>query len=372
MMNDFLFSTYGGNTGQEYIYALLIFIGLFVLFRVFNSFIIKKLQKGAEKTKTNWDDIIVSFLKGIHWFFYIYLSIYLASLYLVISPKLNLWRDYVLIVFIAFYVGKGLSKVTDFFVKKQVEKREKKEIGNTSMMKVLGTIVKILLWAVIVLMVLSNFGVEITPLIASLGIGGIAIALALQAILGDLFNAFVIYFDKPFQEGDFVIIGEDMGVIKKIGIKSTRIQALGGQELVVSNTELTSTRINNYKKMRKRRVTFELGLQYDTGSKKLRKAKKIIQDVINNIKEIDLDRVHFKKYGDSALIFEVVYYVDSSDYNKYMDLQEEMNLKIYEEFEKQGIQFAFPTRTIQFGGNFKGFGGLRTKNKNSKSKNPKK
>jgi len=361
MLQEFLSSTYYGNTGQEYLIAFAILAGLFIIFRLFNYSIIKKLKRIAEKTKTKWDDIIIDFLEGIHWFFYAYLALYLASLYLEVSTVIANWRNYILIIFIGYYVGKGLAKVIDGLVRRQVEKRkEEQKIGNTSMMSVLGAIGKVILWTVILLTVLSNFGVEITPLIASLGVGGIAIALALQTILGDLFNAFVIYFDKPFEEGDFVIIGQDMGVIKKIGIKSTRIQALGGQELVVSNSELTSTRINNYKQMEKRRVVFEIGVQYDTGSKKLRKAKKIIQEVINKIEGADLDRVHFKKYGDSALIFEVVYYVGTSDYNKYMDIQEEMNLKIYERFEKQGIEFAFPTRTIQFGDNLN-FGGIGAK-----------
>jgi len=377
MFNDFLTSVYYGNTGQEYLVAFAILVGLFVFFRLFNYVIIYRLRKVAKKTKTQWDDFVIDFLEGIHWFFYIYLSLYLASLYLKVPEVVANWRNYILILFLGYYVGKGLAKVIEGFVQRQIQKRKKKhKTGNTSMMKVLGSIGKVIVWTIILLMVLSNFGVEITPLIASIGVGGIAVALALQTILGDLFSAFVIYFDKPFEEGDFIIIGDDMGTIEKIGIKSTRIRALQGQELVVSNTELTNARINNYKQMEKRRVAFEFGVQYNTGSKKLKKAKKIVQDIIKKMKNAELDRVHFKKYGDSALIFEVVYYVDNADYYQYMDIQEELNLKMYEAFEKEGIEFAFPTRTIQFGDNlnFEGFGGLggKSSGKGSKSLGKKK
>jgi hypothetical protein len=171
-------------------------------------------------------------------------------------------------------------------------------------------------------------------------------AFALQNILSDLFSSFSIYFDKPFVEGDFIIIGNDMGIVKKIGIKSTRIQTLQGQELVVSNKELTSTRINNYKKMSKRRAIFNFGVEYSTSKKKLEKIPTIVKKIINNIELASLDRAHFKSFGDSSLDFEVVYYVDSSDYAKYMDIQQEINLALVLAFEKEKINFAFPSRTI--------------------------
>jgi small-conductance mechanosensitive channel len=161
-----------------------------------------------------------------------------------------------------------------------------------------------------------------------------------------LFSAFTIYFDKPFKEGDFIIIGNDMGVVKKIGVKSTRIQTLEGQELVVSNTELTSTRVNNYGKMQKRRVVMNFGVEYSTPTKKLEKIDKIVEKIINKMKDVDLDRVHFKEFGDFSLNYEMVFYINTGDYNKYMDIREKINLDLKREFEKEGIVFAFPTQTI--------------------------
>jgi len=305
------------------------------------------LKKGGKKTKTNIDDAIIGFFEKISWFFYFYLAIYLSVLRLNLPRTLDLVLNYLLIIFIAFYASRGLTNISHYLLDKYKETKKKKgEKTSESMINVLKLIVKIIIWTIAFLMILSNFGIEITPLLAGLGVGGIAIGLALQNILGDLFSAFAIYFDKPFEEGDFIIIGEDMGVIKHIGIKSTRIQALGGQELVISNSELTSSRINNYKRMNMRRVVFSFGVEYKTTSAQLEKVKKIVTDIIDKEKHANLDRVHFKSFGDSSLDFEVVYYIDSNDYNTYMDTQERINLQLKKKIEAAGVDFAFPSRTV--------------------------
>lgn len=337
------------NTNEAYLTAIGIFLGLFLFFKLFDYYLIYIFKRATRKTKNSWDDWVVNFVEGIHWPFYAYLAIYISALYLKFPDLINRILKYILVLFIAYYISKGLISVSNHMLDRYKEKKKKKDKStNESMINVLKIIAKIIIWTLALLMVLSNFGIEITPLIAGLGIGGIAIGLALQNILGDLFSAFAIYFDKPFQEGDFIIVGNDMGVVKNIGIKTTRLQALGGEELVISNSELTSTRINNYKKMNTRRVVFEFGVEYDTNVTKLKKIKKIVSDIVSKTKNAKLDRVHFKKFGDSSLVFEVVYYIDTNDYNTYMDVQEEMNLKIKEAVEKQNVGFAFPSRTIYF------------------------
>jgi small-conductance mechanosensitive channel len=194
--------------------------------------------------------------------------------------------------------------------------------------------------------IMSNLGFDVTSLVAGLGIGGIAVALALQSVLSDVFSSFSIYFDKPFQAGDFIIVGQHMGIVKHIGIKSTRIQTLQGEELIISNKELTSARVQNFKKMEKRRITFTFGVTYQTPVKKLKKIPEMVKEIVAKIELADLDRVHFRKYGDFSLNFEVVYYVKIPDYGKYMDTQQEINLALKERFEKEGIEFAYPTQTI--------------------------
>jgi len=179
-----------------------------------------------------------------------------------------------------------------------------------------------------------------------LGIGGVAVAFALQNVLGDIFASISIYFDKPFKVGDFIIIGEDMGVVKKIGLKSTILESLWGQDIVVSNRELTTVRINNYRTMKKRRVVFTFGVLYETPTKKMEKIPKMVEDIFAKIKLLDLDRVHFKTFAASSLDYEVAFYVDTGEYKKYMDLRQEVNLALKQKFEEEGIEFAYPTQTL--------------------------
>ncbi len=347
IFENFLTATYLGNTGKEYLVALGIFIILFTLLKLFDIYFIVFLKKQASKTKITWDDLVIDFLNAIHWQFYAYVSLYVASRFLELSETIEKVLYYLLIIFCVFYAAQGLSRIVDHLTKKQIEKRKSGDnIQNTSMIKVFGTIFKTVIWSIAVLMIFSNLGIEITPLIASLGIGGIAIAIALQSVLADLFSAFAIYFDKPFKEGDFIIVGNDMGTVKQIGIKTTRIQTLQGQELVISNSELTSTRVNNYKRMERRRIVFTFGVEYDTPTKKLKKINEIVSEAVKKTKGATFDRVHFHNFGDFSLNYEVVYYVESPDYNKYMDAQQEINLRIKEAFEKEKIAFAFPTQTL--------------------------
>lgn len=335
------------NTGTEYLAALTIFIGLFLILKLFDKYIISFLKKTSKKTKITWDDVVIDFFSAINWQFYAFISLYVATLFLQLPEIVSRVIKVLMIVFVVFYAAQGLSRIVDLVTNRQIEKRKQSDnSSNTSMLKTFAVIFKIAIYAVAVLMILANLGIEITPLIASLGVGGIAIALALQTVLGDLFSAFAIYFDKPFKEGDFIIIGNDMGTVKRIGIKTTRIQSLGGQELIVSNTELTSTRVNNYKRMERRRIAFKFGVTYDTPLKKLKKINELVEKTIKSTKNATLDRTHFKEFGDFSLNYEVVYYVESSDYNIYMNTQQEINFKLKEAFEKENIEFAFPTQTI--------------------------
>jgi len=212
--------------------------------------------------------------------------------------------------------------------------------------KAIMPIVHVVVWGIGIAFLLDNLGVRISTVIAGLGIGGLAVALAAQAVLGDLFSYFSILLDRPFEIGDFVIVGEYMGAVEHIGIKTTRIRSLGGEQLIFSNTDLTNSRVRNYKRMEKRRVVFNIGVTYDTGLEQLKEIPRILEDAVKSVDDTLFDRAHFSSYGDFSLTYEVVYYVLSSDYNQYMDIQQEINLRIKEEFEKRGIGFAYPTQTL--------------------------
>jgi small-conductance mechanosensitive channel len=199
------------------------------------------------------------------------------------------------------------------------------------------------LWIVGLLFLFDNLGFNVTAILTGLGVGGIAIALAAQTILGDMFNYFVIFFDRPFEVGDFIIVDDKMGVVEYIGIKTTRIKSLSGEQIVFSNSNLTNARLHNYKRMSERRIVFKFGIAYYTGQDKLAQVPAMIRQVVENNEGTRFDRAHFAKFGEYSLDFEVVYYVLDADFNRYMDIQQKINLEIYRKFESAKIEFAFPS-----------------------------
>lgn len=345
-LTDLLNTTFWNNTFGAYLIAIGIFLGVFILSWIIRTIILGRLKKLAEKTDNHYDDTVMAMFEAFRSPFFTILGLFFAVESLNIPELVDTYANYVLLIAVVFYVTLALHKGTRYFVEQSAQKRLK-ENKQSSILRLLGTLIQGIFWILAGLMVLSNFGFDITTLIAGLGIGGIAIALALQTVLGDLFASFAIYLDKPFEEGDFIITGDHMGVVKHIGIKTTRITSLGGEEIVISNAELTSTRIRNYKKMQRRRIVFGFGVEYSTPQAKLKKIPSIVKGIIDKMKdEVSFDRTHFKSFGDSSLDYEVVYYVETADYNKYMDLQQHINLELNKAFAKEKIVFAFPTRTL--------------------------
>ncbi len=218
--------------------------------------------------------------------------------------------------------------------------------GGEKQLRGIRRLVNFAIWMTALVFVLDNLGVKISAVVAGLGVGGIAVALAAQAVLGDMFGYFVIFFDKPFAIGDFIVVEEKMGTVEYIGIKTTRIRAIGGELLIFSNKDLTNSRVHNFKKMERRRVVFKLGIIYQTPSEKLKAIPALVRRIIESQQDTTFDRGHFASYGDSSLNFEFVYYVSGADYTKYMDIQQAINLEIFEAFEKQNIEFAYPSQTL--------------------------
>jgi small-conductance mechanosensitive channel len=292
------------------------------------------------------DDIIIESIESIKWPFYVMASLYVSLHFLVVYPMIMQTAYYVFLIAFVYYVVKVMQRFVDHGTKVVVEKRQAEEDDNVGIIKFLSSIIKILLWVGALVLLLSNMGINVTSLVAGLGIGGVAVALALQNILGDLFSSLAIYFDKPFKVGDFIMVGEHMGTVKRVGIKTSRIEALTGEELVISNSELTNSRIQNFGLMKERRIVFGFGVVYGTAPDKMRAIPDMVKTVIESQEMTRFDRSHFKEFGDSALIFENVYYIQTGDYNKYMDIQQAINLAIADKFSQEGIEFAFPTRTV--------------------------
>ncbi len=333
--------TIAGNSVGQLTTAILVFLALLLGVKIFQVLILKKLKLYTEKTTTTLDDTFVKILWGISNLFYILFALFLTTeLYLQLNAPVEQGIRIAFII-VAAYEGLKVTQAIIFYG------LSRSAVGqNKTSLQGIKLVAKIILWSVGILLVLDNLGVNISALAASLGIGGIAIALAAQNILGDLFSSFSIYFDKPFQVGDYVVLGAHEGTVKKIGLKTTRLESLSGEELVISNAELTSTRIQNYKRMRRRRMELLFGVTYQTKPEKLEQIPKIVESITNNTETCSFDRAHFRAFGASSLDFQCIYYVESSDKKESMDVQEKVNLALLRAFEEAGIEMAYPTQTL--------------------------
>lgn len=249
---------------------------------------------------------------------------------------------------LAFLVQGGvwIMAFLDAWMNRYRDKHLASNPGAISSLNAVRVILKGAVWICILLVVLQNFGVDVTALITGLGIGGIAVALAVQNILGDLFASLTIVVDKPFVVGDFLILGEHMGAVEHIGLKNTRLRSLSGEQIILSNSDLLGSRIRNYGRMFERRVPITIGVTYQTPRDKLKAIPGIIKAAIEAQDKTRFDRAHFKGYGASSIDFEYVYYVKGADYALFMDINQAINLTLHEEFEKLGIDFAYPTQTL--------------------------
>ena len=345
IMNEILDQVYYNNTVREYLIAVSIILFGVILLLAFKKLIIKRLQIWAAKTPGTWDDFIVhSFSRFgipiVQWTIF-YWGIHLLDL----SSRTERFIAIATSILVTYFILRLVSSIVMLLLKSGVRRREHgeekiKQLGGLIM------IINIFIWILGLLFLLSNWGVEVTPIITGLGIGGIAVALAAQNILGDLFSYFVIFFDRPFEAGDFIIVDDKMGTIEYVGIKTTQIRSLSGEQIIIGNSNLTSSRIHNYKRMVRRRVVFSIDIEYGTPFETVKKIPSLLKSIVEQQAMITFDRAHFAAYKDWSLQFEVVYYVLSADYNVYMDIRQNINFRIYEEFEKKKIEFAFPTQSL--------------------------
>jgi small-conductance mechanosensitive channel len=304
------------------------------------------LTRWAEKTKTKLDDEILKNIKKPIYFLVILIGTYYALINFEdigtnFSEELVFIFGIAEILLITFIITRVVNVVIAWYADRVAKKRMSEHI-----LFVFKRIINIFIFIIAFLVILWVNNIDLTGIAVGLGVGGIAIAFALQNVLSDIFSAFSIYFDRPFEIGDFIIVGGYAGTVKKIGMKSTRVQLLQGEELVLSNRELTSTSVRNFKKMKKRRIVFQFGITYDTPLEKLKKIPDIVKKIVNSQELSEIDRVHFTEFGDFSLNFEVVYYMKKGDYVLYRDTQQQINFAIKGAFEKEGIEMAFPTQTI--------------------------
>jgi small-conductance mechanosensitive channel len=336
------------NDLAAWVVAICIGTAVCALLVAARGLVVRRLERFAQATATCLDDLAIKVLSGTHPVFMLIMGVYAGAQWLALPQKGGAMLARLAIAVLLLQVARwGDIGVRDWLHHYR-SRRSTEDAASTTSTAALGFVARTALWLVIILMILDNFGVNITTLVASLGIGGIAVALALQNILGDLFSSLSIVLDKPFVVGDFIIVDDIVGTVEYVGLKTTRIRSLGGEQVVFSNSDLLKSRIRNYKCMQTRRIVFATAVAREIGKSQLLAIPGILREVVEAQPLARFDRAHFKAYGASSLDFETVYNVQTPDYAAYMDIQQAINVALFERFAQEGIAFAYPTQTVYF------------------------
>jgi len=342
----FLTSTFYGNEIWRWFLTLAVILFVGFALRILLKLIVRKLKRWAEKTPGRFDDLVVELLAKTKFLFIFIVSLYAGTLILSLPELADRVLRGLFVVAFLFQAGFWGDGIVTFWIRRSVRRRLDSDASTATSLSAFGFIAKVAIWAVVFLVALDNLGVDITGLVTGLGISGIAVALAVQNILKDLFASLSIIVDKPFVIGDFIIVGDLMGTVEKIGLKTTRVRSLSGEQIIFSNSDLLDSRVRNYKRMYERRIVFSTGVTYDTPPDTLERIPAMVCEIVEAQENVRFDRCHFRALGDFALQFETVYYVLVSDYNVYMDIQQAINFALVRSFEEAGIEFAFPTQTV--------------------------
>jgi len=339
-------AVFWGNTLYSYAGAAVFFFVILGLLYVLKNVVINRLKAMAAVTETDLDDLAVELLSKFRWFEYQLLAFYLAIRHLERNPFFNKALNLLLLFVFTYKAIQIIHHLINYWINKIAAQRNLSAAARASVVSSTQIILNAVVWVAAALFVLDNLGVNISAVLTGLGIGGVAVALAAQAILGDLFNFFVILLDKPFSIGDFVVSDDISGTIEHIGLKSTRIRSISGEIVIVSNSNLLSSRIKNFKHMAKRRVAFKTGVVYQTAPEKLRRVPALIKEAVTAHKGAEFERSNLSALGDFSVDFETVYHLADPDYNLYMAAHEKILLAVMDAFAREGIEFAYPTQTL--------------------------
>lgn len=338
-----------GNPVKDWAIALGSMILFSLIARGLQKIILTRIQQLASKTDSTVDDFVIRLLQRSVMPILYALAVYTGFQYLELPARFSRVLQIAMLAVAVFFT---VNIITNIFSYLFMRFASRGDAANPQVKQAKGIllILKIVLWIAGIIFLVDNLGYDITTIVTGLGIGGIAIALAAQTILGDLFSYLVIFFDKPFETGDFIVIGDKSGIVEYIGVKTTRLRTLSGEQLVMSNTDLTNSRVQNFKRMEKRRVVISLGINYETGVDKIKAIPGMIKEIVEEHENVTFDRAHFSGFGDFSLNFEIVYYILSGDYVLYMDRQQDIYLRIMERFEKEGIGFAYRMQKLFLAG----------------------
>lgn len=344
-MNEWLRYPLLGNPALDWLIAAGVIVLVILVLAAIRAFLKRKLAR-AKETETFFDDFIQDLVLRTKLYLIFFVVLNLATNHLTLDERTHSALRALAVVAGLVQVGFWGVGIIEFALQRYRKQRFETDPAAVTTLTAFGFFGKIAVWLIVLLATLDNFGFQVTTLVAGLGIGGIAVALAAQNILGDLFASLSIILDKPFVLGDFIIVGEQMGTVEHIGLKTTRVRSLSGEQLIFSNSDLLGSRIRNFKRMIERRVVFKFGVLYSSTREQLEQVPEIVKSIVEQQKDVRFDRAHFQKFGDSSLDFEVVYWMLVPEFNRYMDTQQAINLELFTRLQAIGLSFAFPTRTL--------------------------
>ena len=336
-----------GNFVRQWLIAAGVLVVVYLLLVVLRRLVCSRLEKLAARTTNTIDDLVLEIVKGTKPFFFFFIALWAAARALLLSGRAELYLLRILALVTigqsALWVGSAIR----FYVQTTLDRRRASgDLGSVATIRALEIAAKFVAWSLAIVTALGTIGINIGPLITGLGVGGIAIALAVQNVLGDLLAALAIIFDKPFDVGDSIVVDTVSGSVEHIGLKTTRIRSISGEQVIIANGELLKSRIRNYKRLYERRVVFTIDVTYDTSPELVERIPTMLREIVSAQQPVRFDRSHFAVFGDSALRFETVYFVLDPDYLRFMNIQQAINLEVLRRFRGLGIDFAFPTRTL--------------------------
>lgn len=334
------------NDPVDFLAALVIVLAVWFTLALARHYGARALARFAPRTQARWDDLLAETVRATSLLLLLPVALYAGASALEIPARLERFLQLAAVVGLLLQAGLWASRFLARWVARKAELSREREPREATALTLLGFAARIAVWSLVLLLTLDQLDFDITALVAGLGIGGVAVALAVQNILGDLFASLSIVLDKPFEVGDFIVVDGLRGTVERVGIKTTRLRSLDGELLVFSNADLLKSRIRNFQRMLERRVEFTIGVTYQTPPDKLKAVPQWLREAVEAQPRTRFDRAHFKEYGDSALVFEIVYYVLDRDYNLHMDVQQAINLAIFERLAREGVEFAYPTRTL--------------------------
>ena len=349
-MGEFLSRSFLGNTALDWTMAIILAAVVWGAVRLAVRILLNRIKAFAAKAATDIDDLVAELLEKTKGLFVALVAFFAAGRFLDLPPDVDALMMRLVILGFLFQAAVWANGVVNYGLQSWAQRKFESDPTVVTALGSVGFLLRLGVWATFFMLALDNLGIDVGPLVASLGIGGLALGLALQGTLSDLFASFSIVFDKPFTVGDHIQVAEHAGTVEYVGLKTTRLKSITGEQLVFSNSDLLGSRIHNFQRRDERRAAFTLGVTYDTTPEQLERIPALIQEIVEGREHTRFDRCFFMSFGDSALNIETVYYMQVPDFAIYGATHHAINIEIFRRFAEEGIEFAYPTQTLHVQG----------------------